>query len=132
MTAYEKQARYRRKCISEGRCPHCGVLCAPYSICPERRNYKVLIHMISRMIKNGSIVRKDGIYFAGVGDAPLQYKTTAADRRHMPRIKRSPADQNAVTCEIIAVLKGAGDHGLTEAEVCAGYAQRVRTFASEP
>lgn len=35
-----KHQRYRQKCISEGRCPHCGKPCAPYYTCEERRNYK--------------------------------------------------------------------------------------------
>lgn len=36
---YDKQRRYRNKCKEEGRCPHCGKMCAPYSACEERRKY---------------------------------------------------------------------------------------------
>jgi|SRR6266700_7786220 len=32
-----KQAKYRRKCLIEGRCTHCGKPCAPYSTCEKRR-----------------------------------------------------------------------------------------------
>lgn len=37
---FNKYQRYRQKCISEGRCPHCGKPCAPYYECEERREYK--------------------------------------------------------------------------------------------
>lgn len=38
----DKHKRYRQKCISEDRCPHCGKPCAPYYECEERRKYKRL------------------------------------------------------------------------------------------
>lgn len=43
----DKQKRYRQKCISEGRCPHCGKPCAPYYECDTRRLYKKKNSMIS-------------------------------------------------------------------------------------
>ena len=47
-----KQKRYKEKLISEGRCPHCGVPCAPFVECEERRAYK------SRKAKEKTLVHK--------------------------------------------------------------------------
>lgn len=37
-----KHQRYRRRCIEQGKCPHCGKPCAPYGECEERRRYKAM------------------------------------------------------------------------------------------
>jgi uncharacterized protein YacL (UPF0231 family) len=37
-----KHIRYRQKNIAQGRCPHCGELCAPFYECEQRRAYKRL------------------------------------------------------------------------------------------
>ena len=37
---FRKNRRYRQTRARGGRCPHCGVKCAPYYECDERRAYK--------------------------------------------------------------------------------------------
>ena len=59
----DKQARYRRKMYLEGKCPHCGKLCAPYSECQERRNSKRIAHVLGRLVKLGELIRVSrGVY----------------------------------------------------------------------
>lgn len=53
----DKYARHRIKCLMEGRCPHCGKPCAPYSECQERRAKKRLFGYLAKGIKNGDIIR---------------------------------------------------------------------------
>jgi hypothetical protein len=50
-----KYSRYRQKCITEGRCPHCGKPCAPFFECPQRRVNKLFNRNLREMVKRGEI-----------------------------------------------------------------------------
>lgn len=54
---YEKNRRYRQKCIREKRCPHCGKPSPWYGECDERRSKKRIYHTISKGVRVGLIVR---------------------------------------------------------------------------
>jgi len=51
----DKHGRYRRKCLLNRRCPHCGKPCAPYSECEERRAYKRTRNEIKIWVKIGAL-----------------------------------------------------------------------------
>lgn len=51
-----KQQRYRQRCIDEGRCPHCGELCAPYYECADRQRKKRLLVALKQLEREGIIV----------------------------------------------------------------------------
>lgn len=36
----DRHGAYRKRCKEDGKCPHCGKPCAPFTECEERRNYK--------------------------------------------------------------------------------------------
>lgn len=38
----DKYKRYRQKMLDQGRCPHCGIICEPYTECAARRESKRL------------------------------------------------------------------------------------------
>jgi hypothetical protein len=129
---YAKNARYRQKCISEGRCPHCGKLCAPYSICVERRVYKKMMRMLSRMVHAGHLVRNGNLYSAPQKyptAALIFYRTRDTDRRLLPRIRRNPADEETVFGEIEVILKARGQP-MTASEIARDYALRIRDVAA--
>ena len=54
----DKQQRYRQKCISEGRCPHCGKPCAPYYECEVRRLYKSFDYTLTRLVLEGKVEKR--------------------------------------------------------------------------
>lgn len=123
---YAKNARYRLKCISEGRCPHCGKPCAPYSVCASRRLYKKVMRMIRRMTEAGALIKVGNRYSRGSGANPYTYRTSDGDRRLLPRIGRKPADDAAVTSVCLDIIRERGGP-MTETEIAAEYAKRVRT-----
>lgn len=58
-----KHQRYREKCISEGRCPHCGKPCAPFHECYERRFYKRFWTALDKAIKEGRVTQSENYYY---------------------------------------------------------------------
>jgi hypothetical protein len=60
--ARDKYSNYRKRMVSEGRCPHCGKPCAPFYECAERRGKKQFARVLRELIKEGTvrIVGKQG------------------------------------------------------------------------
>ncbi len=59
----DKHSRYRVRCQDQERCPHCGVLCAPFYECENRRRYKRLHYVLKKGVRMGIFFQTtDGKY----------------------------------------------------------------------
>jgi hypothetical protein len=70
---YEKQRKYRLKCLKEQRCAHCGKECFPWASCEKRRSYRRIQYTLRTLLKAGAIVRlRRGVYASSATpDAPF-------------------------------------------------------------
>lgn len=86
-----KWQRHRLKCQKEGRCPHCGKPCLPYSECEDRRHIRKVRYTLNRLILSGLAIKNKRGYTA-INGIPLQkirclsYNTNNGDSRLFPRI----------------------------------------------
>lgn len=120
-----KHAKYRAKLAAQGRCQHCGMLSAPYTVCEERRVYKKMLRTLKRMTESGALIKQGSVYKVGEGPLPIQYETLADDRRLLPRIGKRPADESAVTALCIAII-GKSRRPLSTIELYALYAKMAK------
>lgn len=90
----DKHQRYRLKCRSEGRCPHCGKPCAPFAECDDRRAWKGVHRVLSRGVKDGIFKKTAGGY--QLKDATIKVVTKVSgrkgDRRFLPKFAYMPTD----------------------------------------
>lgn len=82
MTGPASTRDYKMRCISEGRCPHCGKPCAPFTECEDRRRYKR-----ERYLKRGMV------WDAVRGNHPPAYRRP----RHNPDAEK-PRFHDWATC----------------------------------
>ena len=89
---YEKHKRYREKMRKEGKCPHCGKPCLPYSECATRRQQRKVTYTCNRLVLIGAIEKtSDSKYRYLENGKPLKklrcfaYKIQDDDSRLYPR-----------------------------------------------
>ena len=66
--APNKHQRYRQKCITEGRCPHCGEPCAPFYECFKRRIGKLIGGELNRLVRINVLQKISRGVFRKAGD----------------------------------------------------------------
>jgi hypothetical protein len=97
-----KHQRYRQKCVSEGRCPHCGVQCAPFLECEDRRLRKRLLRVLGMAVKAGAVEKlsKGGkTTWRFRADAPWpkgKVSGRPGDRRLLPKIGDKPTNAGPI------------------------------------
>lgn len=119
----DKHQRYRRKCISEGRCPHCGKPCAPYVECPERRTYKRISVALRRMYSVGLVQRvKRGLY-KGTPDEQFAVFVTKksgrnGDKRFLPKLGAKPTNPDDLIMSLaLSLARKSPDRTVTTKQV---------------
>lgn len=105
----DKHQRYRRKCMAEGRCPHCGKPCAPYAECEERRTYKRISVALRRMHSVGLVKRvKRGVYKGTPKEQFAVFVTKVSgrkgDRRFLPKLGAKPTNPEELIMELAVSL----------------------------
>lgn len=118
-----KYSRYRRKCVQEGRCPHCGKPCAPYYECDDRRAQKRILYVLHRLRKAGLISRESHgrgceatwrkINGADFDSIKTKISGRTGDSRKQPRLNNRPVDSEAIFLEILR----ANSDGLHEHDI---------------
>lgn len=117
----DKYQRYKQKCVSEGRCPHCGKPCAPYYECDERRAYKKSDRALQSLVNLGIVTKtrqsNGQNTYRGVASPPKLigrqrgYVIKSIDCRHLPRIRKKYFNvKNLIMDEL-------GQSALTEKEI---------------
>lgn len=117
----DKYQRYKQKCVSEGRCPHCGKPCAPFYECDERRIYKKANRTLQYLVNLGIITKtrhsNGRNTYKGVASSPKLigrqqgYVTKSTDCRHLPRIGKKYFNvENLIMDEL-------GENALTGEEI---------------
>ncbi len=113
-----KYQRYRQKCISEGRCPHCGKPCAPYFECAERREYKRFNYYLGRMVRAGLLSqtkRKTGnLYKMRDSSVEIVFYDRHTDKRNLPRIGKKYLD---IENMILQIFKDSPNRSFSVADV---------------
>ena len=102
-----KHKNYIKKCVSEGRCPHCGRFCAPFYECDERRTNRRLVYKLNRMTKAGFLEKskgKDGKSYYSLKDNSKKitfYKEGDGDKRRFPRLGKTYIDLMEICKDIL-------------------------------
>lgn len=132
-----KQQRYRRKCLSDGRCPHCGEPCAPYYECEDRRRTKRIHRLFSRASAIGAITKikklNGGVTWKFDANAekkrwPLEKASgRKGDRRVLPRLGDKPTRATSLILWLAKDIASRNGGLVTEDQVSRAFAAvRVR------